>query len=370
MDSNSFSCDLDQRDGLTFSLDARYYTDPAIFDLEKERIFFRNWQFIAHSSEIPNAGDYVTRKIIDQEIIIVRGQDDEIRAFYNVCVHRAHTLVRGDGNCGRVMTCAYHAWSYNLDGTLRGAPNHKQVEGFDRAKVRLSDVRVEIFSGFIFVNLDPDARPLRDLTGDLDKQIAAFVPNHNDLRFLVEKRIEHDCGWKVSVENFNECYHCLVVHKTLREKVLDLDTYRTAAEGIYIRHFCEGRAPGESLYRFDPEQGQNMGAFFIWPNVAIVSYPGGIVSTRHFIPINSRQTIYSYRWYTDGRANDDDILDMAQKHYDTNGVEDAAVVHEVQKGLESRGYSQGPLMIDRGLTESSEHGVGHLQRLVLQALAS
>lgn len=356
---------------MTYSLDAKFYVDPAVFDLEKEKIFFCNWQFIGNKSELEKPGDYLTRKIIDQEIIIIRGQDGVLRAFYNVCVHRAHTLLKGEGNCGRSLVCPYHAWTYDLDGCLRGAPNQREVDEFDKTKISLSEIRLEEFCGFIFVNLDNDAKSLAEATGDLERQVAAFIPNFDKLRFLTERRIEHDCGWKVSIENFNECYHCKIVHKALREKVLDLDTYRTATGGNYIKHFCQGRDPSETMYNFDPTnggQGQNMGAFFIWPNVAIVVYPGGVVSTRHFIPLGPRKTTYSYRWYTDGNTNDDDVRDLADKHYNTNGLEDAEVVNEVQKGLESRGYKNGPLMIDRGLTENSEHGVGYIQQLVREAL--
>ena len=143
---------------LTHSLDARYYTDPAIFEQEMQGLLARTWQFAGHVAQVRESGDYFAFEIAGQNLFCIRGRDGEIRTFYNVCQHRAHEMVTGAGNT-RVVVCPYHAWTYELSGQLRAGPNIKSVPGFDRSAICLTSVRTEVFNGFIFVNLDVDAAP-------------------------------------------------------------------------------------------------------------------------------------------------------------------------------------------------------------------
>ena len=141
------------------SLDARYYIDPAIFEKEREGLLSRTWQFAGHESQVRNPGDYFTFEIAGESLFCIRGQDGILRAFYNVCQHRAHRLVEGAGTT-RAIVCPYHAWSYELTGAFRSGPNVQSVPGFDGASIRLTDVRSESLHGFVFVNLDDDAAPM------------------------------------------------------------------------------------------------------------------------------------------------------------------------------------------------------------------
>ncbi|MEN8710523.1 MAG: Rieske (2Fe-2S) protein, partial [Paracoccaceae bacterium] len=136
------------------SLDARYYTDPKVFELEKAGLLARTWQFACHASQLENPGDYVAFELCDESLFSIKGRDGTIRTFYNVCQHRAHQLVSGEGST-RVVVCPYHAWTYELTGKLRAAPNSKSVPGFDASQVCLTEIRTEVFLGFVFVNLDP-----------------------------------------------------------------------------------------------------------------------------------------------------------------------------------------------------------------------
>ena len=146
---------------LVRTLDARYYTDPAVYRAEQEGLFTRTWHFAGHVSQLERPGDYFAFEIAGQGLFCVRSADGEIRAFYNVCQHRAHELLKGEGNTRRI-TCPYHAWTYELTGQLVSGPNIRSVPGFDRSAICLTDVRVEDFLGFLFVNLDPDAAPMED----------------------------------------------------------------------------------------------------------------------------------------------------------------------------------------------------------------
>lgn len=141
------------------SLDARYYTDPAIFAAEMDGLFTRTWQFACHVSALEKQGDFYAFELAGEGLFCIKGKDGEIRTFYNVCQHRAHRLVEGSGSA-RVVACPYHMWTYDLEGRLRNGPNIKAVEGFDKSQICLTQVRTEIFLGFVFVNLDPDAAPM------------------------------------------------------------------------------------------------------------------------------------------------------------------------------------------------------------------
>ncbi|MEM1315914.1 MAG: Rieske (2Fe-2S) protein, partial [Pseudomonadota bacterium] len=143
------------------TLEARYYTDPAVFEAERAGLLARTWQFAGHAGQLERAGDYFAFELAGEGLFCIKGRDGVIRTFYNVCQHRAHQLLAGEGST-RVIVCPYHAWTYELTGGLRAAPNAKAVPGFDRSRICLTEVRTEVFLGFIFVNLDPDAKPMDD----------------------------------------------------------------------------------------------------------------------------------------------------------------------------------------------------------------
>src|SRR5262249_3848899 len=139
--------------GMRVTLPARDYYAADIFDLEKERIFFRSWFCVGREEQIPEAGDYLVREMIDERVMVVRGEAGALRAFYNVCRHRGTRLCEGDGKTGKAITCPYHAWSYALDGRLIGTPNVPELAGFDRSLYGLRSVGLVTWEGFVFVNL-------------------------------------------------------------------------------------------------------------------------------------------------------------------------------------------------------------------------
>jgi phenylpropionate dioxygenase-like ring-hydroxylating dioxygenase large terminal subunit len=195
------------------TLDARYYTDPQVFRIEQEGLLSRTWQFAGHVSQVEKPGDYFTFEIAGQSLFCIRGKDGALRAFYNVCQHRAHELVSGEGNA-KLLVCPYHAWSYELTGELRSGPNIRAVSGFDKARICLTPVRVENVHGFIFANLDAGAKPMDDWFPGMREELAAYVPQIDRLKPLEWVEIPESCNWKVSVENYSECYHCSLNHPT------------------------------------------------------------------------------------------------------------------------------------------------------------
>ena len=220
------------------TLDAHFYTDPGIFKAEQNGLFARTWQYAGHVSQVLNPGDYFTFEIAGQGLFCICGRDHKIRTFYNVCQHRAHELVQGDGNC-KLLVCPYHAWTYELTGSLRSGPNVRSVPGFDRSTICLTEVRTEVLCGFIFINLDDDADDMSVWYPGIEDELRAYVPNIDQLQPLEWIEIAEHCNWKVSVENYSECYHCQLNHPTFAKGVVKPETYDIQPKGHCLRHTTE-----------------------------------------------------------------------------------------------------------------------------------
>ncbi len=354
------------------SLAARYYTDPAVFEAEMARLLARTWQFGCHVNEIPNVGDYITFEIAGQNLFAVRGRDDVIRCFYNVCQHRAHELVKGSGNA-RVVVCPYHQWSYELTGGLRAGPNVKSVPGFDRSKICLTEVRVEDFNGFLFVNLDPDAEPMEVWYPGVREEIAAYVPNYGDLAPLEWVECPEACNWKVSVENYSECYHCPQCHPTFAQGVVKPETYdiQPMENGYVLRHLTECQSLDKMTYPIDLAANEHAGEYrswFLWPMFSFQCYPGNILNTYHW-RARDPDTCTVYRgWYSKNGAEDKVIRDLAIQDRETTVAEDIELVESVQRGLKSKGYVPGPLVVDPNCGVMSEHSIAKLQQWMREAV--
>ena len=147
------------------SLPASWYTDPAIVDLERERIFLRTWQYVGRTAQVAEVGDYFSAAVLDVPVVVVRGEQG-LRAFVNVCRHRRHLVMSGAGN-KKVLQCPYHAWTYGLDGCLRAAPRSDREKGFDKEAFPLLPLRIDTWGPWVFVNADPEAEPLEYILGEL-----------------------------------------------------------------------------------------------------------------------------------------------------------------------------------------------------------
>ena len=347
------------------TMPSRYYTDPDVYELDKERIFYRTWQFAGHVNDLPEPGCFRTVRIADESLVVVRGRDGVIRAYYNVCRHRAHRLVDGGGRC-RTFVCPYHAWTYDLEGRLVAAPGTDEIRGIDKAAIRLSEVHLEVFCGLLFVNLDDHAVPLTDLYPGLQEEILAAKPGLSGMVRVFEDRIAHHCNWKVSVENFSECYHCPVVHRYVVSNIYSADDYRITISGGIVRHF----SPRLS----DREAHGDLHIWHLWPNLAIELFPlHRAISIRHFEAEGPRATTYTYLWYADPdlpKAAIEAVVETGRIYRETYGAENARLVMNVQKGLESRAYDRGPLVLTPAITAESEHAVAHFQSRYLDAIGS
>ena len=192
------------------------YTSPEIFARERETLFSHGWLCVGREEQFPQTGDFRCIDLPAQPIVVVRGHDDEIRAFSRVCLHRAMPVAEGCGNATRFV-CPYHNWTYELTGQLRSAPMMEDARGFDAKQCQLPALAVERWQGFVFVNVDTDAEPLAPQLAELSQVIA----NYEFDEMVVVDTIEFDSpwNWKILVENFMEAYHHIGTHKTTFQPV-------------------------------------------------------------------------------------------------------------------------------------------------------
>ena len=185
------------------------YTSPEFLALEQDRIFAREWVCAGRASRLKAPGDFLTLRIAGEPVIVLRDRDGAIRAMSNVCRHRMSTLLEGEGHV-RAITCPYHAWTYNLDGTLRGAPGMGLNDSFDRSEIRLPPVRCEVWEGWIMVTLNPDAAPVAERMAPLHDLIGQY--GMADYVETFHETFRWNTNWKVLGENFMESYHLPACH--------------------------------------------------------------------------------------------------------------------------------------------------------------
>ena len=338
------------------------YVDAAHFEQERHAIFRRGWTFVAHISQIPNSGDYVCGTAGDQSVVVIRQADGSLKAFYNVCQHRAHPLLAGDGRGRRLLVCPYHAWSYDISGGLVRAPGTENSIDFDPQNFKLVELRTEEIHGLIFANCDPDAVPLCEQAPNLIHDIKSHFP---DLpRFERIGAIQHDMrmNWKVRIDNSLECYHCLPVHKSFCE-IVDMDDYHTSTDTIFSTQIGRAKAtspdgtPSHVVY------------WYVWPLTELNADTGtgmfGVFHNRPFAVDRTMMTLTLYAPPSLEPARRQEILKTWLEN-DTN-AEDLQLGEAVQTGLSSLGYRQGRFVIDR-TRHFSEHAVHHFHRLVSEAM--
>jgi glycine betaine catabolism A len=194
--------------------EGRLYWDDAVLRTELERFYYRRWLMIAREEELPAPGDFVTRAIGGENVLIVRSESGRIGGFYNLCRHRGTRVeLEAQGAGAHSFICPYHAWSYGLDGRLLGAPHMRGQPDFDPAGSGLPPVRVDTWGGFVWANLEPAGPDLHEVLGPFFDRFERFPLA--ELRRGARQEYEVDANWKILVENFSECYHCAPVHPAL-----------------------------------------------------------------------------------------------------------------------------------------------------------
>jgi choline monooxygenase len=374
MTTRPLRLDVNEQIECAQTLASRFYTDPAILEIEKAKIFRKTWQMVGTLDQpcgevngekrtIASFESYFTVNVAGEPVVVVRDQAGTLRAFSNVCRHRAGPIALGSG-CKNVLRCQYHGWTYTLDGRLIGTPDVEGVEFFDRSTMGMVPLQLDTWEKFIFVNFDHAAEPLSSFLGDIPQQARGF--QFDGLQLAECRDYVIDCNWKVYVDNYLEGYHIPIAHPGLMREI-DYAQYRTDTFRYHSQQFAPIRAmkaddAGERAYT--PGTGSQEALYFwIFPNLMLNIYPDNI-STNLIVPITHEKTLTIFEWFFHD-LNSDKVQERVKKAVafsDEVQQEDIGLCENVQRGLRSSTYDRGRYSVKR------ENGVHHFHMLLSEFL--
>jgi choline monooxygenase len=374
MQSKPLHLDVHEQIECAQTLASRFYTDPAILAIEKERIFRRTWQLAGTLSQpcgelngngrtISDPETFFTADVAGEPIVIVRDQQGTLRAFSNVCRHRAGPIALGSG-CKNVLRCGYHGWTYALDGRLIGTPDVGGVEFFDRSTMGMFRLRLETWEQFIFVNFDPNAVALSNYLGKIPEQASGF--SLTGLQRTERRDYVIECNWKVYVDNYLEGYHIPIAHPGLMREI-DYAQYRTDTYRFHSQQFAPIRAMKQEdgharLYAPDTGIGEAL-YFWVFPNLMLNIYPDN-VQTNLIVPLSHEKTLTIFEWFFQDAASEKNRERNNRSIAFSEEVqkEDIGLCEHVQRGLRSATYDRGRYSVKR------ENGVHHFHTLLAEFL--
>ncbi|HAU21654.1 MAG TPA: aromatic ring-hydroxylating dioxygenase subunit alpha [Erythrobacter sp.] len=342
----------DPMDG--WSLPAWTYRDSEFFELEKERVFAPSWQVVCHESDLPNVGDWHTLDYLGESVIVVRGKDARLRAFTNVCRHRGSRILDGFRGCTRKLVCPYHAWTYELDGSLSGVPDSASYPTLDKSKSGLAGVSMEVWHGFIFVRLKDEGPSVADVMSPYEEMIAPY--RFEELQALGRVTLRpRNVNWKNIGDNYSDGLHIPVAHPGLTRLFgkgygIEAESHVDRMWGAMVDRPSDNWS--ERLYQRLlpkvpnlPEDRQRFWLYFkLWPNVAFDIYPDQ-VDFMQWLPISPTESLIREISY----ALPDDRREMRAARYlnwrinRQVNAEDTMLITRVQQGMNSRSFSIGPL---------------------------
>jgi choline monooxygenase len=334
------------------TIPAGWYTDDRVLTLERQTVFTRAWQVAGRVDQLQEAGSFVSCVLpAGEPVVVIRGSDGTLRAFFNVCRHHAAAVVTAPAGSAQVLRCPYHGWTYGLDGRLKGTPDFVGVCAFDRAQNGLVPLAVDVWAGWVFVRVEAEGPSLPEFVGStLARQI-------RELRLerlsWVERRVfTLACNWKVFVDNYLDGgYHVPHLHKGL-DSVLDYSSY-TIENG---ERFCLQSSPivteGAEEQTRKVRTGDRARYYWLYPNFMINVYAGAM-DTNLVVPRGVDATDVIFEFYFEdaseaARPRNRASIDVSERIQD----EDVAICESVQRGLRSRAYGTGRLSVRR---EAGEH---------------
>ena len=321
-----------------------WYVDPAVAAAEQEHIFRRSWQYAGHLGELAGPGSLFPSEVGGLPVVVVRDREDALRGFLNVCRHRGTILVNERQTRGTIQ-CPYHAWTYGLDGALRGAPRSKDEPDFQVDGLGLVPVSVDTWGPFVFVNPDPDAAALADTLGDLPAVVAENGLDVDALRFHHRRAYEVRANWKIAMENYLECYHCQLNHPDL-VRVIDEQAQRQEFAGLRLSQvppLNPALQPGEAPY--DVSGGGPTAQYHIlFPAMKFNVNPGRPnLSIGPMWPVaHDRTSAWLDYFFAEGE--DEAWIEEMLVFDNQVGSEDRALVEAVQSGAGSGALPHGRLL--------------------------
>jgi phenylpropionate dioxygenase-like ring-hydroxylating dioxygenase large terminal subunit len=342
----------DLRTADDFSLPGWTYWDPEFFELERQVVFRKCWHLVCHVNDVPAAGDFLTFRFLNESILTVRGADGRVRSFHNVCRHRAARLVDSEqGNCGKRITCPYHAWTYATDGRLVGVPLRANYPGLDPDHYGLADVEQEIWRGFVFVRLAPGLPSVADQMSPYAAELAPapleqLVP-------LGPPRVQtRHVNWKNVADNYSDGLHIPVAHPGLmrifgKSYSIEAREWVDKMSGQLVEHaspHASERMYQKLIHDMGLADGATWAYYKLWPNAALELYPDQI-DIMQFVPVTPTETTLRYINY----GLPDERREMKAARYlnwrinRRVNVEDKDLIERVQAGMASSSYTVGPL---------------------------
>ncbi|MGH8197350.1 MAG: aromatic ring-hydroxylating oxygenase subunit alpha [Steroidobacteraceae bacterium] len=365
---------------LGHALPRAVYHEPEIYEGEIRRIFLKSWQYVGHASQIPDRGDYFLFEIAGESVILVRDGEGHVNALLNVCRHRGSRICETTEGHEKRFTCKYHGWTYGLDGSLRGlgfAP-----EGIDKSRLGLKRLQARVFQGLIFINFDPEAVPFNPIENDLGPLLAPWGLERAKIAHRQNYPIASN--WKLAVENYCECYHCLPAHPEYsvahsraiprKDCAVQLEEVLSRAESVGLsrrdaRHsWLEAGVLGtdRDFERYPLLRGHLTGTRDGKPVAplmgSITGYDGGATDLHlgpmtfglaycdhivlyRFTPRGMRLTDCEITWLVNGSAVEGKDYDLAELIWlwDVTTIADKQIIERNQRGVESRYYEPGPL---------------------------
>jgi phenylpropionate dioxygenase-like ring-hydroxylating dioxygenase large terminal subunit len=358
----------------TNALPNRYFTDPEVHEMEKEKVFGQYWVYAGHANCIPDHGDYFTRTIGDQQVIVVRSEGGEVRAFYNVCAHRGSKMVddtpmTDPGNMSRIR-CPYHLWTYDLDGDLASTPqsfeeadlnpdlDDDEVQTLDASDNGLMEVHTANVGPLVFVNLDDDPMPFEDQAGELLDYFESIPLGDYQLAQRIVSEVE--CNWKTFAGNYSECDHCQANHQdwikgiSLDESELEVNDYH------WVLHYTHDEDVDDEMRIHDEHEAQ---FWYFWPNFTINMYGTADGYGTYLIdPIDEGR----FQLVADYYFKDPELSEEEREFIRTSRQlqeEDFELVERQYEGQRMNALSQAQL-------GPNEHTVHNLHRLAQEAYNS
>jgi len=337
-----------------FSLPGWLYTDPEFLEVEIDRVIRPSWQIVCHESDLPRPGDYHTLDYVGESVVAVRGDDGQVRAFANVCRHRAMRLVEGPKGCAKKLVCPYHAWTYELDGRLSGVPFRSDYRGLDTSAHGLAPVEVEVWRGFVFVRLEGGGPSVAAMMAPYEHEIAPY--RFEALRAIAPVRLRpRPVNWKNVGDNYSDGLHIPVAHPGLTRLFGRSYSIEAQAHVDKMSGYLADRPsanPSERFYqahlpRADhlPDANQKLWLYYkLWPNIAFDIYPDQVDFMQWF-PVTPTSSILREVAY----ALPDDRREMKLVRYANWRInrmvsaEDGWLITRVQQGMASKSYTVGPL---------------------------
>jgi Rieske 2Fe-2S family protein len=356
-------------------LPAAAYLDDAVLAWERTHLFAEAWVCAGRSDDLAAPGARLAVEVGDDAVLLARGDDGVLRGFYNVCQHRAHELApRGATSEHRSIHCPYHGWRYGLDGSLLSTPRFDAPRDFDRSRHSLIPVRIEEWHGWVMVNASGDAAPL----GEFLDGIEPHVTDHEPERLVVGATHSYElaANWKLVVENYQECFHCPIIHPELCQVSPSTSgENHTGHTGFWVGGWQDlmphavtmsltGASPTEPFRRLHGESRRRIDYIGLLPNMLVSLHPD-YVMTHRMRPLGPGRTSVECQWLFAPEAVAAVGFDpsFAVDFWDLTNRQDWAACESVQRGLSSRGFRQGPL-------STEEDAVAQFVRLVARAYRS